>query len=208
MKNWIKDNEVDAVQVAEWMVELIPAAFASHDKFLDTYPKGSMLYIPTNYRTQTLKEIFLRYDETGVYACSIRNMQDSILGFRLTADGDEMWYNNEISVHDKRFYISQHDNGCHVRMDSTDNMSPKCEMRVDIESDTCYHSGETHGGVEETLFLYSLEHGTRTFAEVKRELDVCTKIVETLQEGTEIFSDATDFADITFYQNVLPGIFI
>lgn len=206
MKNVPLDYEVLPAEVVEMLADVVAEVYASHQKFVDTYVEGSILYIPTGYRTEMQKEIFLRYESRGLFVCSARSMNDALIGFRHVQDESEfVWYGNEISVHDQRFTIAQHDNGCIVRLDSDDRNSPKQEMTVDIEDDICYYSGTLYGGVDETVFLYSLEYSTRPVEDIRRELAACTKMVNALPPKTEVFSDATDFAEKIFYTNFITG---
>lgn len=205
MKNFPLDYDIQSVQVVELLSDIVSEVFESLQKFKDTYVDGSILYIPTGYSTKMQKRIYLRYESLGLFVCSERSMNDAILGFRIINDESEFaWYQNEISIHDQRFTIAQHDSSCIVRLDSHVSKS-KQEMTVDIENDICYHSGTTHGGADETVFLYSLEHLSRSVEDVRRELTACTKMVKALPPRTEVFSDATDFAEKIFYTNFITG---
>lgn len=205
MKNFLRDNEVQAVEVVEFLTPILKEVYESHAKFLETYVHGAILYIPTGYSTRLLGKIFLRYDVKGLYVCSERNMDDAVIGFRYTNPEDKSWSWNEISVHDNRFTLYQHDKGCIVRIDSDSKSSPKQEMTVAIEDDICYHSGKEHGGVEETVFLYSMDHETRPIEHILRELAAASAAIEELPIGTEFYCDATDFADYVFYPNFITG---
>lgn len=200
------DTDVHAVEVVEMVTPIVKEVYESHAKFLETYVHGAILYIPTSFSTKLLGTIYLRYELSGLFVCSERSMNDAIMGFRYTSDEMKHWHTNEISVHDRRACIAQHDKGCIVRIDSEDRDSPKQEMTVDIEDDVCYHSGSAHGGVDETVFLYSLDHNTRPIAEIRRELDACTALVQSLPIGTDFFSDATDFADRSFYSCITGNL--
>lgn len=205
MKNFLRDSEIEAVEVVELLTPIIKEVYESHAKFLETYVHGSILYIPTGYSTGLLHKVYLRYDIKGLFVCSERNMDDAIIGFRYTNKEDQLWYENEISVYDNRFTLCYHDRGCIVRIDSESKESPKQEMTVAIEDDICYYAGKQHGGVEETVFLYSMEHETRPIEHILRELSAATAAVQELPVGTEFFCDATDFADKTFYPNFITG---
>lgn len=206
MKNFIMDNDVHAVEVVEMVTPIVKEVYESHAKFLDTYVHGAILYIPTGYSTRLLGSVYLRYELSGLYVCSERSMNDAVMGFRYTTEDQQRWNENEISIHDRRAYIWQHDNSCIVRIDSDDKHSPKQEMTVDIVDDVCYHSGTAHGGVEETVFIYSMDHPTRPIEEIQRELDACTALVQALPLGTNFFSDATDFADRSFYSYITGNL--
>lgn len=206
MKNFIMDNDVHAVEVVEMVTPIVKEVYESHAKFLDTYVHGAILYIPTGYSTRLLGAVYLRYELSGLYVCSERSMNDAVMGFRYTTEDQQRWNENEISVHDRRAYIWQHDKSCIVRIDSDDKHSPKQEMTVDIVDDVCYHSGTAHGGVEETVFIYSMDHATRPIEEIQRELDACTALVQALPLGTNFFSDATDFADRSFYSYITGNL--
>lgn len=209
MKNFLRHNNITPVEVLEIMTPMLLKMCESIDTFKDEYAEGSILYIPTAYKTRPLGDIYIRYEWNELHFCSERGMTDSLMAVKRLPFSTNKYYNpNEVELYNNRFYLVGYDRGCMVRIDSIDLDSPSTSMMVAFDDETCYIGDQVSTGVEETIFQYSLLNKCRSIDSIQRELKAVQAAIDVLPEDRfEFYSDVTDFADYSFYDTI-PGFLL